>query len=494
MPRPTHRRPFLRTLRTLPTLAALFTLIIGALAAGRGVADDVLPATFARLLDEHRIPPSAISIEVGAMDDQAVLLRYNAHIPRNPASLIKLPTTLAALELLGPGHQWHTEYLADGEIVDGVLQGDLILRGGGDPFVSVERLLGHILALRQGGLETIAGDLVIDNSGFAPRRHDRGAFDGKSQRVYNVGPDAALLNFSATRFVIEPRGGRIRVRAEPPLAGLKIVNRIESHSGRCIDADSGWSYRIERAGGNLTARFHGSYRHRCGSHSIHRSILPNDEYAYRLFTALWRALGGEFDGGYRVRRAPGGFDHAQVLLRRPSEPLADVIAGINKFSNNAMSRQLLLTLGAHVSGQPGTAEAGASAIHDWLTANGVSMPDLVIDNGAGLSRKSRASAAGLWALLRHGWASTYRPEFVSSLPLAAIDGTMRKRLTDTPLRARARVKTGLINGVRNMAGYVHARNGRHYAVVMMIDSEQVNFHNGNVLQDAMLRWVYELPQ
>lgn len=465
-------------------MAAVLT---GLLLSARGLAGDALPEGVAELLHKHRIPESQVSLVVREMDGNAPLLRLNAETPRNPASVIKLLTTLAALELLGPGHHWQTAYLADGAIEDGVLRGDLIFKGGGDPFLTVERMLGDVLALRQRGLETVAGQLVIDNSRFAPAPHDRGAFDGKAQRLYNVGPDAALANFSATRFVIEPHGNEIRVRAEPTLAGLKIVNGIKARDGKCINPNAGWSYRLKGDGENLTVSFRGAYRTRCGSHSISRSLLPNSDYTHRLFVSLWRAMGGQLGGGYRVSTAP---ETAQLLLKRPSEPLADIITGINKFSNNVMSRQLLLTIGAELHGEPGTVEGGTGAIKNWLSANSVVMPELVMENGSGLSRKSRLSASGLSALLKRGWDSTYRPEFVSSLPLAAIDGTLRKRLNHSPLRGRARIKTGLINGVRSMAGYVHARNNRHYSVVMMIDSGKVNFWNGNALQDAMLRWVY----
>lgn len=468
----------------------LFLLSLLAAMSTRALAD-ALPDAIAQLLHKHRIPAAAVSLMVRAMDPPAAkpALSVNATTPRNPASVMKLLTTLSALELLGPGHQWHTRYLAADAITGGVLRGDLVLRGGGDPFITVERLLGDLLALRQHGIDTIAGDLVIDNSRFAPPPHDRAAFDGKPQRLYNVGPDAALINLSATRFVIEPHDAEnaIRVRAEPPLDGLEIANRITARAGKCISRSAGWRYRIDYSGKHPVARFRGVYRPRCGTHSISRSLLANTDYACRLFAALWRNLRGEL-GGCRVGVTPDG---ARQLLARSSAPLADLITGINKFSNNVMARQLLLTLGAELRGEPGTLEGGIAVIEEWLTGNRIAMPALALQNGAGLSRAGRASAAGLSALLARGWRGTYRPEFLSSLPLAAIDGTMRTRLLESPLRGRARIKTGLIDGVRSMAGYVHARDGRHYSVVMMIDSGTVNFWNGNLMQDAVLRWVYE---
>ena len=475
-------------------LIALIGLTASLSARAATATGEALPDAIAQLLDKHRIPTSAVSLVVREMDGKSPLLRINGGVARNPASAIKLLTTLAALELLGPGHQWQTTYLADGVIQDGVLGGDLVLQGGGDPFLTVERLLGHVLMLRQRGLETITGQLLIDNSRFAPPPHDPSAFDGKPRRLYNVGPDAALANFSATQLIIEPReslgnGGRneIHVRLQPPLAGLSVVGKIQARDGKCISPDAGWSYRLGGDGENLTMVVGGAYRTRCGTHSISRSFFANTDYTYRLFTALWRAMGGKLDGGYRVAIAPG---NAQPLLTVPSVPLADIITGINKFSNNVMSRQLLLTLGAELAAAPGSVPGGVGVIKTWLAANGLALPALVMENGSGLSRKSRLSADGLWALLKRGWDGIYRPEFLSSLPLAAVDGTLRARLQHSPLRARARIKTGLMDGVRSMAGYVHARNNRHYGVAMMIDSSRVNFWNGNALQDALLEWVY----
>ncbi|MGR3915100.1 MAG: D-alanyl-D-alanine carboxypeptidase, partial [Gammaproteobacteria bacterium] len=651
------------------------------LAALPGARADALPAPIAAALAEYRIPASKISLVVRAMGggDGAPLLRHNAGTPRNPASVIKLLTTLAALEVLGPDYRWETAYLADGKLGGGTLRGDLILRGGGDPFITVENFLGHLLALRQAGLRRIKGDLVIDNTKFAAARHDRAAFDDKPTRSYNIGPDAALINLSATRFVLQPRDGRIEVRAEPPLAGLRIESRIAARAGKCITPERGWGYRIARTDATrresrrqsgahaavrariplspLRIRFHGDYRAECGAHEITRSIVPNAEYTCRLFTALWRKMGGKIGGCRRDITPP----HARALLTRESAPLADIITGINKFSNNVMSRQLLLTLGAEhaeagrqsgdgeqnegggqdgggenaaaeqtgisaqqsggdvensdaefgtagqnrggeenvaveqsdnsaqtgtgeenddaefgtagqtgdgeqnvavvhpgnsaqtddgeensdaesgIAGQnrageqnvaveqsdnsaqpgtgeendnaesdtaeqtntaeqtdapsaidaaPATPEAGIAAIHDWLATAALDMPALVIDNGAGLSRDSRASAAGLSRLLAHAWRSRYRPEFLSSLSLIATDGTMRKRLPDSELQGRARIKTGLIDYVRSMAGYVYARDGRHYAVAMIIDSRRVNFWSGNAVQDAVLEWVF----
>lgn len=155
-----------------------------------------------------------------------------------------------------------------------------------------------------------------------------------------------------------------------------------------------------------------------------------------------------------------------------------------------MARQLLLTMHSEQVEGPGSLAGGRAVINNWLSENIGTMKGVYIDNGSGLSRETRITTANLVDLLQHGWSSNFRPEFLSSLPLSALDGTMRKRLNDSALEGRARIKTGLIKGVRSMAGYVNARNNVHYSVAMMIDSNKVNFWNGNEIQDAVLKWIF----
>ena len=442
------------------------------------------------MLAHHGIPQNAVSLVVREAESDRELLAHQADRPRNPASVIKLLTTIAALELLGPTYEWETRYLLDGKLdSSGRLQGNLVLKGGGDPFLTVERFWSHVLAIRERGVLHVDGNLIIDNTLFNIPAHDRAAFDGKPTRLYNVGPDAALTNFSATRFVIQPLDGRILVFADPPLANLEIENRLSPAEGKCVNRSSGWTFNLVRQDGRVRARFGGNYRPRCGVHSVSRSVLSNNEYTYQLFRHLWESMGGSLNGGYRTGSAPGT---ARELVAIPSRPLAANVASINKYSNNVMARQLLLTIGSEWRVESGgdTRAAGIEAIAEWLRGVGIDTTGLVIDNGSGLSRVSRISADQIAKLLSVAWHSNWQPEFLSSLSLAALDGTMRKRLRKSSLAGRARIKTGLINGVRSMAGYVHAANGRHYTVAMMIDSDRVNFWNGNQIQDAVLEWVF----
>jgi D-alanyl-D-alanine carboxypeptidase/D-alanyl-D-alanine-endopeptidase (penicillin-binding protein 4) len=150
-----------------------------------------------------------------------------------------------------------------------------------------------------------------------------------------------------------------------------------------------------------------------------------------------------------------------------------------------MTRQLFLTLGSEATRQPGTPERASRALADWLTSRNLSMPELVLENGSGLSRDERIAPASLARLLAHAWASPLMPEFVSSLPLVGVDGTMRNR---NGAAGSAHIKTGLLRDVRAIAGYVHAASGRRYVVVALIN--HANARDGQAAQDALLEWIY----
>jgi D-alanyl-D-alanine carboxypeptidase/D-alanyl-D-alanine-endopeptidase (penicillin-binding protein 4) len=205
-----------------------------------------------------------------------------------------------------------------------------------------------------------------------------------------------------------------------------------------------------------------------------------------VFTQLWRGLGGNFEGGYAHAEVK---QDAEPVYTGISKPLSEVIAGTNKHSNNLLARQLLLAIAYSYFGEGTTIKDGVDSIRAWLDDKGLDMPELVIENGAGLSRQIQVSADSLGALLLHASNSQYQPEYLASFALGGMDGTMKKRLKKLELGGRARLKTGYVKGVRSLAGYVRADSGKDYLIVLLIADKKVNFSNGNVLQDTFIKWV-----
>jgi len=222
----------------------------------------------------------------------------------------------------------------------------------------------------------------------------------------------------------------------------------------------------------------------CGEKELLVALHQPEDYIAAIIRLLWTELGGTWQGALREGAAG---PHAKLIYTHDSEPLAESVRDINKFSNNVMARQLYLTIAAELGGAPGHPDTAARAIAQWLVFKGIDAPELVLENGSGLSRHERASAATLMALLQAAWRSAVMPEFVASLPVAASDGTMRRRLHGEPVSGNAHMKTGLLADARAMGGYVLDRAGRRHAVVMI--ANHANAPQAEPAFDALLQWV-----
>jgi D-alanyl-D-alanine carboxypeptidase/D-alanyl-D-alanine-endopeptidase (penicillin-binding protein 4) len=468
---------------TLVRLYGLFLLLAFALPAHAE-----LPAAVSRALKAEGVPADAVSVFVQQVDARKPLVAHRADQAMNPASTMKLLTTYAGLELLGPSYTWRTEFYASAPLRDDVLAGDLILKGYGDPALTLENFWNLVRALRQKGLREIRGDLVLDRGYFADAGYDPGAFDGEPWRAYNAGPDALLVNFKATRFRFsgDAQGGKVMIAVDPELPQLGIVNNLTLSHVPCADWKSRLGYRVQRAAGLVTVTFSGNYSLACGEKSLDLSVLDDATYVFQLFRRLWMEQGGVFNGGLRSGSVP---QNAILMVQAVSPPLTDVIRLVNKYSNNVMARQLLLSVGAERFGPPGSADKGRQAVQEWLASKGKDFPELVIENGAGLSREERVSARHLGELLLAAYASPAMPELMSSLPIVAVDGTMERRLKNSAVVGRAHLKSGSLDGVRAIAGYLLDSGGRRWVVVFMANHALAG--NTKAAQDALLEWLHQ---
>ncbi|MEE4186604.1 MAG: D-alanyl-D-alanine carboxypeptidase/D-alanyl-D-alanine-endopeptidase [Gammaproteobacteria bacterium] len=475
---------------------ALLT-VVATRASAEPAAWSPLPERLRQILTAHDAPADGVGVYVHAVGAPAPLVSVNAAAPFNPASTIKLLTTWVGLEELGPAWRWPTEVYIRGDLQRGVLDGDLIIKGYGDPYLTTERLWLLLRELRLRGLRTIQGDLVIDNGYFADEYGDPADFDGDGLRAYNVFPDAFLVNFQALRLFFEPDPARngVRVFADPMPANLSVENRLQLRSGRCGGFRNGVALNLEGGAARDRLIVSGRYGGNCELYSMTRSVLTGPTFAYGVFRSLWEELGGELQGNLRV--APGliGADSADtqpaLFARVESPALAEVIASINKYSNNVMSRHLFLTLAAETFEPPATLAKARRAAVLALQRRGLDFPELRLDNGAGLSRNTRIAAQSLGGLLLTASESPWMPEFVSSLSLAGLDGTLRKRFRGDATTGRMHLKTGRLQDVFATAGYVHARSGRDYVVVILQNYPDADRGPGEEAQAALLRWVYE---
>ena len=465
----------------------VLTLVI---APGLEARDDLaLPPAVERIMERRAIPADAVSVWAQDVDSDQVILAFNSDVPRTPASTIKTVTTYAALDVLGPAYTWKTRAYTTGQLTNGTLNGDLVLVGGGDPFMTAERWWAFVGALRRAGLDRINGDVVVDHGLIEPLEEDRAAFDGQPFRTYNVAPDGLIVNFQTSQFLIaaDTAQRKVRVSVDPMPANLEVRNEVRLGSGRCRGYNRGVSFSAPDGVDGNVIRLTGSFPASCGRFAINRAIMSAPAYAYGTFRTLFEQSGGKIAGGLRLGTKP---DDAKLLVTYDSLTLAEIIRLVNKFSSNVMARTLMLTMGAEKYGVPATEDKGRQALADWLVERGFEIPGFYLDNGSGLSRKESITAHGLGQILHAAWHSRFMPEFSASLPLSAIDGTLRNRFKAPGMEGRLRMKTGRIDDVAGLAGYVTSAAGRRYVVVVIVNHPGAHRGPGEEVQNALLRWVF----
>jgi D-alanyl-D-alanine carboxypeptidase/D-alanyl-D-alanine-endopeptidase (penicillin-binding protein 4) len=424
--------------------------------AGAGARAQALPPAVEAALARTKLPRDAVTLLVAPVDAAAApRLAHRIDAPVNPASIAKLVTTFAGLELLGPAYSWRTPVYVDGPIEGGVLRGNLYLQGQGDPKLVAQRLWLLMRRVQGLGVQRIAGDIVLDRSAFESLPPDAGAFDGEPLRPYNATPDALLINFKSVVITFTPVGQEARVQVEPPLAGVQWPAAVPLTAGGCGD----WRGGLKADWRDATApRFGGGYPAACGERIWPIAHTDPAGYAARAVAGMWRAVGGSLEGQVRDGRVPAGLAPA---FEWHSPPLAEILRDINKFSNNVMARQLFLSLSREARGF-GTQEGSREVLRAWWRERfGGDGP--AIENGAGLARGDRVTARQLAQLLQGAWRSPLMSELMSSLPIAGLDGTLRR----SQGAGVAHLKTGSLRDVAGVAGYVVGASGQRYVLVLI---------------------------
>jgi serine-type D-Ala-D-Ala carboxypeptidase/endopeptidase (penicillin-binding protein 4) len=437
-----------------------------------------LPAEVDAALVRAKFPRDALAVLVADADGKSPpRLSLRAGTPLNPASIAKLATTFAALELLGPAFTWSTPVYLDGIVRDGTLHGNLYIKGRGDPKLVAERLWLLLRRVQGLGVRSISGDIVLDRSAFEPLAIDPGAFDGEPLRPYNAAPDALLLNFRSLVMTFTPLGAQAQVHVEPPLAGVAVPASVPLAPGACGDWRGGLKADFSDPS---RIRFAGAYPAACGEKIWPVAYADPGSHGARTLAGLWQQMGGLLMGQVRDGQVPPALVPAFELQ---SPPLAEVVRDINKYSNNVMAQQLFLTLSLQQTGL-GTLEGSRAALRQWWRDRFGDAEPPTFGNGSGLSREERITAQQLGRLLQAAWVSPLMPELASSLPLAGIDGTMRRARGNAV--GLAHLKTGSLRDVSGVAGYVHAASGRRYVLVAIANHPQA--HAARPAIEALIEW------
>jgi D-alanyl-D-alanine carboxypeptidase/D-alanyl-D-alanine-endopeptidase (penicillin-binding protein 4) len=443
------------------------------------LAAEALPPKVDQALRQAAIPRDALSVVViplGAGTPKTARLLHQADVSRNPASLMKLVTTSAALDLLGPAFTWRTPVAVDGVVRDGVLLGHVYLRGQGDPKIGVEQVWLILRRLQGMGIQKIQGDIILDRTAFEVPPQDPGGFDGEPLRPYNASPDALLLGYKSflLHFVPDAANKVARVHVEPPLAGMLVQASVSLSNADCSDYRASLKADFQNP---LRISFAGAYPLACADKVWPVAYADPPQFAPRTIHGMWLQLGGQLSGRVREGAMP---PHLKPLWSHESPSLAEVVRDINKFSNNVMADQLFLTLGLNQRGL-GNAVNTTAVIDAWWRERFGQEPPFM-DKGSGLSREARITPQALAVLLQWVWLQPFMPELMASLPLTGVDGTL-KRSKST---ASAHLKTGSLRDVMGVAGYVDAAQGQRYVLVAMVN--HANAHQARPVIDALIDW------
>lgn len=417
----------------------------------------------AATLDLHGLKPQELALWAAPVEGGGELASLRADVPVNPASTMKLITSWAALNRLKPGYRWTTRLVSDAPVENGVLKGDLVWVGAGDPRFSNANLQELLHGLRLRGIQRIAGRLLLDKSAFSGigRAED---FDGDEGRSFTVEPDTHLtgLKVAWLHFFNDDNGARAVL--DPPLAGIQLQVRLSRSAAAvasCPDVRQ-W-VQLRQQGKRIEVS--GQLPAACDGSQAYVNVLEHNDFAAQSFAAQWAELGGSGPQGMALGSAPIG---ARMLAQFQSEPLSVALADINKYSNNTMARTVYLTLGREDGSSGDTPADAEHAVRRLLAEQHIADNVLVLENGCGLSRRERLSARLLGQVLLNAARGPYAGELLASLPVAGEDGTLKHRFAS--IGPRLRLKTGTLKDVKALAGYWQAADGRRLAIVAIVNS------------------------
>ena len=509
----------MRTKSSTLSVIHLLTFLLAGLAATQSQSADLvsqetshqyIPKAVAASLEKNQIPKEAISISVAEIElgrpgkvTAKTEVDWRSKQAMNPASTMKLITTLAGLDVLGPQYRWRTNVYTDGLIRQGTLKGNLFLQGTGDPKLIPEEMAKMMKALQNLGIQKIDGNLFFDRSAYAPSVMEHNTIDGESLRAYNVPPDPLLYAFRTLSFQLgkSRTADFIDISYTPPLSQLKVINQMQLVDQSCDSWKSNVRFNLDPEGNGattnqlLTAQFSGSFPNTCKGVNYNVVALDANTFLTQGFAAAWELAGGAWSQ-VPIGRSGAVPLASRLLLQFEGIALADDVQDINKYSNNVMARQLMLTLALEKMGKPATTENGERVIQSWLRGLGLQFTELVIENGSGLSRNEAISAEHMTQLLVTARNLSIADTFYNSLPIAGTDGTMRNRLMahlrkflHLKKKPEARIKTGSLADVRAISGYVMSKSGKMYAVTSFINHP--NAWRGLDAHDQLLAWLLD---
>jgi len=443
-----------------------------------------LPASINTIINKSGISKKDISIYIKEVGQGGrVIASLNADKTRTPASVIKVLATYAAVLKLGFDYRWPTQFYTTGALQNGVLRGDLYVKGFGDPTLGAKDLESIVANIKAKGIQKITGNIVIDRTYFDVGSKDNSGFDQHTFSPYNAMPDAMMFNERISTICVTPNKNNVRKKYVD--GSYKVVNKLQRVNKPCKGRYSWPAFKIDKSKVVPEVVFQGKISKRCGKRDICKVITkPYKSFYYALKDALQRS-GVKVAGTMRLSKIS---PNANILFTHYSKSLEKIISKTAKKSNNLYARHLLLLLGAKVYGAPATVAKGRKAVEQILRSKGaLSRGTLKIDNGSGLSRSAKMSAKILADMYDNAY-ERYGQRWMNTLSIAGVDGTIKKRFRGTVVKKRAWMKTGTLKRVKNIGGYVKSRQGRLYTAVILVNTNQGRWKAAK-LQNDIMTWL-----
>ncbi len=424
----------------------------------------------------------SVGLKVISLSYGETLVALNAEQQFIPASNVKLFTAAAALEKLHPDYTFLTQLLTEGKRKEETLEGNLYVKGFGDPLLVSEELWIMAEELWNTGIRIVEGDIVGDDSFFAGPERGTGWSDPTSPRAYNAKSGALSLNFNTIAVQISPghrTGAPVQIALSPPTSYISLTNRAKTTAGRAT------ALTVERIALKNGDRIvvSGILGVEASPQTFYRNISHPALFTTTVLREFLERYGIRIRGKVREGETP---PHASLVVTHRSKPLSQILLGLNKFSNNFIAEQILKTLGAEEKGPPGSFEKGLIVVEETLATLGLARGTYTLKDGSGLSRFNRITPSQMVSLLEtmyHRFSGG--AEYIASLAIMGVDGSVADRLQQTPAQRRMRVKTGSLSGVNALSGYVETVEGEILAFALFMNQFSCGFYDAQALQDQI---------
>ena len=451
-------------------------------------AENTLPAEIELLASKHNIPLDNLSIIVQPVGSDIRLINLNPSVYRNPASVTKLLTAYVGIDYLGPDFTWTTQVFSSDAINDGIVD-HLIFKGGGDPYITIERLQKMVTKLRNLGIHTINNGLIVDQGFFQQLRISTTVFDDDPLRPYNVMHTSFLVNSNKIDFTVKKKSNNT-TQIEPVFLpeGVSFINQLQIAVGSCGNFRNAVNFTLineEKYPPNTLIVLTGNYPENCDSFEHDISLTDANHYFYGAFKKLWLESGGNFKGYVREGKAKF-FD--RPLISFNSATLREIATESVKNSDNLIARHIFLSF--NQSWGEKNYKASRKIMKKVLSNNGIGITNSTfIENGSGLSRTTKIMPETILDLLQVMQQNSSSNILLHALPVSGVDGTLEDKYQSDLLKKRLKLKTGTLDGVSGLAGFINGLSGKEYIVVFIHNDIPDYSYRISPFREALLNWI-----